>query len=106
MKLRRIDYTPKSAPHNIRVTESSPDFYAVPSPISMVFVSLGKTQKPKQDWKLVGGRAGGDGLEGFFFESEGGAEATVWLEIPDDALTVAEQIGGSEVCIVCIPRAK
>lgn len=105
MKFRRIDYTPKSAPHNIRVTENTPDLHPVPNPISMAFVSLGKTENPEQDWRFKGGRAGEDGAQGFFFEAASGAEAVVWLECPDDSLTVAEQIGSSEVCIVCIPRA-
>ena len=106
MKLRRIVYTPKSAPHNIRVTENTPDLYPVPNPILMAFVSLGKTEKPEQDWRFEGGRAGEDGAQGFFFGSASGAEAIVWLECPDDSLTIAEQIGPTEVCVVCIPRAE
>jgi len=105
MKLRRIDYRPESAPHTLRVNCEPTPIYPLPAPMSLAFIGLGKTERPEEDWTLSGGRVIESGAEGFFFDSKGsGAEAIVWLEIPDDSLTVAEQIGPTEVCVVCIPR--
>ena len=102
MKLRRIQYAP-SHPRNIRVNCDPAAMYPTPAPISMAFISLGKTENPKEDWKLCEGRGFQDGVQCLFFESNGGS-ALVWLECPEGSLTVAEQIGPTEVCVVCIPR--
>lgn len=103
MKLRRIDYA-SGHPHNINVNDNPAQIYPVPPPLSIAFISPGKTSNPKQDWKWIDGRAYEDGAQGFFLQSDEGI-ATVWMECPENALTLAEQLGPGEICIVCIPRA-
>lgn len=107
MKLRRIDYVLRSEndrAKNIRVDCDPTPIYPLPAPVSMAFIGLGRTEDFSEDWKWTGDRRSfEDGAQGFEFESRRGY-AMVWLECPPDALTVAEQIGPTEVCVVCIPR--
>lgn len=103
MKLKRIDYAERH-PRNIRVNCEPCRIFPTTPPVTTATISLGKTEDPSEDWSFMGGRSYEDGAQGFHFSGSGDVWATVWLECPEGAMTIAEENDPGVLYVVCIPR--